>query len=647
MHRFFNFKLLFGVFVFFFLCAPSFAAPRFLTLPFKDHEVKLQQGWVYTFGNQSACGHQGIDYIKGTIDNSATWQAFDVVAAVDGEAVLRTSVSYGDYITIKSVIDGATYYTLYAHLDDTKRKLNLETVIYVTRGQVIGVAGKTGVDSNGVLHLHFELSKGGFGQSTCQGVNQCGTCRLDPYGIYGQRSQYPTSTTSPCSSGSYWTQCFPTVIQANISADSTNWHPDGTLLKNKDPNAQTVWLIQNKRKRAIPSTESFNANRLGWWRIINVSQTELDCYEQGDNLGGAPRLLKSNQTQITYLIKDNRYKSALTSAAVFEGLGYRSSDVTGVGDSDIISYQNDPAAPLLDSPFPEGTLVKKVNDQAVYVITNGKKRLIASAGVFEKLGYNWGHIISELSADTVDNIEEIPEPIDDNTIAHCNNGVTTFGGPDPTSTFVTTASTSSASPTLNQPTVITITVTNTGGTADDVIVDTEIYNSSGQKVFQDFRAHQYFATNQSQTYTSPSWMPSVSGQYRVKIGIFNSSWTTNYHWNDNALILNVGGGSTPPPANYQIDIWWPTDGAQVSGTQPFQAIVTDLGLSQYNLYWQVDNGQLNFIPDNFNNSPHKEVLVDLSGWNWRGTGPYLVNFVAKDLNGNTIAQRAVNIYVSP
>jgi murein DD-endopeptidase MepM/ murein hydrolase activator NlpD len=219
--------------------------------------------------------------------------------------------------------------------------------------------------------------------------------------------------------------------------------------------------------------------------------------------------------------------------------------------------------------------------------------------------------------------------------------------PAPIPAFATSASANPSPATLNQAVTIATAINNTGGAASDVIVDTEIYNSSNQKVFQSFSEHQNFATNQAQSYTL-SWTPTAAGQYTVKIGIFNNNWSVNYAWNDNALTVNVGSGAPPPPppATYSVDIWWPTDGGQMSGIQPFKALVTNLAVSQYTMYWQVDGGGLVLMPDNAQDYPHKEVSVDLSGWNWRGSGPYSVNFVAKDVNGNIITQRAINIYVA-
>ena len=39
------------------------------------------------------------------------------------------------------------------------------------------------------------------------------------------------------------------------------------------------------------------------------------------------------------------------------------------------------------------------------------------------------------------------------------------------------------------------------------------------------------------------------------------------------------------------------------------------------------------------------AAVDVSGWNWNGNGPYVVNFVAKNSAGQVVAQKAVTIYI--
>lgn len=222
-------------------------------------------------------------------------------------------------------------------------------------------------------------------------------------------------------------------------------------------------------------------------------------------------------------------------------------------------------------------------------------------------------------------------------------------GPTPTPatgpTFATSASSTPNAASVNQVVTVTTSITITGGAASDAIVDVEIYNTSGQRVFQQFFEHQAFLTGQTRSYSS-TWTPTVAGQYKVKIGVFNNTWGVNYSWNDGALAFNVGSTSpAPTTTTYTSDVWWPAEGSQLSGTQPFKAVVNNLAISQYTMYWQVDEGGLVLMSDSAQDYPHKEASVDVSGWNWRGLGPYRVNFVAKDLDGNVIAQRAVTIYV--
>jgi hypothetical protein len=227
--------------------------------------------------------------------------------------------------------------------------------------------------------------------------------------------------------------------------------------------------------------------------------------------------------------------------------------------------------------------------------------------------------------------------------------------PQGNATFATSASAGPA--TQGQAVNVTSSVKNTSGNnASNLIVDTEIYDSNNSKVFQNYLGGQNINAGQTQNYNS-SWTPNSNGTYVVKIGIFNSDWSQNYNWNNSAGTINVGSSSNnpppPPPPNNPppnspgpLDIWWPTDGTSVSGVQPFKAMVENLNVSQYQMYWQVDGDHLNQMGDSQADYPHKESLVDLSGWNWHSDNNYNLNFVAKDLNANTIAQKAITIHVT-
>ena len=96
-----------------------------------------------------------------------------------------------------------------------------------------------------------------------------------------------------------------------------------------------------------------------------------------------------------------------------------------------------------------------------------------------------------------------------------------------------------------------------------------------------------------------------------------------------------------------MSVWWPTDNVTVSGTQPFKALVSGMSVENYQMYWQVDGGQLNLMSNDYRDYPHKESMVDLAGWTWRASGEYRVNFIAKDLSGSTLAQNQITIITNP
>ncbi|MBI4134892.1 MAG: hypothetical protein HY471_02195 [Candidatus Sungbacteria bacterium] len=201
-----------------------------------------------------------------------------------------------------------------------------------------------------------------------------------------------------------------------------------------------------------------------------------------------------------------------------------------------------------------------------------------------------------------------------------------------------------------QPATITANVQNSGSTATGTIVDLEVYNPSGAKVLQQFFDNQSFSQNQSRDY-SATWTPNQTGDHILKIGAFASNWTTNYTWNDRAAVMNVTDSSprsptsTPPSSESSIDIWWPTDGVHAGGTQPLKALVKNWPVSDYNMFWQVDGDRMNPTYDSFESWQHKEAWVDLSNWNWKGEGPYQLNFRAETHVGTIIGQRAINIFV--
>ena len=82
-------------------------SPKFLTLPFKEPDIRITQGWYYdSFPMSRSCEHPndipggmrhcGIDYIK-----SSPGQTFEVVAAASGRARRFDSPTAGTFVIIE------------------------------------------------------------------------------------------------------------------------------------------------------------------------------------------------------------------------------------------------------------------------------------------------------------------------------------------------------------------------------------------------------------------------------------------------------------------------------------------------------------------------------------------------------------------
>ena len=119
---------------------PSDPIPNFLTLPYTEGAINLQQGWFYNDGGT----HEGIDYVNGEIDNSGSWQPFIIAASEEGEAFYRPGYNcgWGNVVILRHPpVSGITYYTAYAHLASSP--LPVEDCTSVSRGETIGLAGAT------------------------------------------------------------------------------------------------------------------------------------------------------------------------------------------------------------------------------------------------------------------------------------------------------------------------------------------------------------------------------------------------------------------------------------------------------------------------------------------------------------------------
>ncbi|HEY0908216.1 MAG TPA: glycoside hydrolase family 6 protein [Candidatus Paceibacterota bacterium] len=112
-----------------------------------------------------------------------------------------------------------------------------------------------------------------------------------------------------------------------------------------------------------------------------------------------------------------------------------------------------------------------------------------------------------------------------------------------------------------------------------------------------------------------------------------------------ASALSLGSMMMPGTAMAAgtVETWWPAQNASVQGTQPFKAIVKDMNVWDYKMYWSVDGGSENAMYDSWQDYQHKEAMVDLTNWKWNSNGSYNVAFIARSHSGAEIARTSVTI----
>lgn len=233
------------------------------------------------------------------------------------------------------------------------------------------------------------------------------------------------------------------------------WHsyfsktfPNGSLVQVKGEPG--IWLIQNGMKRPF-LTKGALTSRFDLNKVIQVNKSDLDSYSKGSPIKFPQYSLLRSPRGTIYLIVDDT-KRGISSAEVFKKIGYNPEEVVEASWEDLNSYVDGqpinestsyPTGALLQDKrtggiywveegtkaalwdpvllntkfknmsivqvepikflnyktidpvkFDDGELLTPNNSAAVYVIDEGKKRVISSAEIFESFGYKWENVVT-------------------------------------------------------------------------------------------------------------------------------------------------------------------------------------------------------------------------------------------------------------
>src|SRR5579884_1586005 len=118
-------------------------------------------------------------------------------------------------------------------------------------------------------------------------------------------------------------------------------------------------------------------------------------------------------------------------------------------------------------------------------------------------------------------------------------------------------------------TTIAFTVTDTGtASLTNANIELQVFDASNNAVVTNVWSGQNFAGGQNHQYSYTWNVPAsqATGTYTAMIGVFDSGWSTNYHWNSTGATITVTTAQAPPSA----DSVTPNGGAGTSQTFAFQ-----------------------------------------------------------------------------
>jgi hypothetical protein len=168
-------------------------------------------------------------------------------------------------------------------------------------------------------------------------------------------------------------------ITIDNSLDSVPLDSAVSLKRLAKGSGPTIYLMDQGQKKPIPNPDIFLNWGFRWEDIVIVSDAYLNSRPTGPML---KRIAKAPSSSTVYLM-DQNMKKPIPDIATFQRYGFRWEDLVTVSDEFLSFYR--------PTSFLKG--LNKGSRQAVYLIENGKKRLIPNPQTFQRYGFRWEDII--------------------------------------------------------------------------------------------------------------------------------------------------------------------------------------------------------------------------------------------------------------
>jgi hypothetical protein len=187
--------------------------------------------------------------------------------------------------------------------------------------------------------------------------------------------------------------------------------PNRSLIRVK--NKPTVYAVEDGIKQPIPSVEVLSSQGLSFGEVEVIEQDEADTYADGDAVCYADGTLvkedDENKPEV-YVIADGEKKHIQNPKAFEDLFGNDRWDKIVKVMPGVLGLYRSRAALKSNSVYPEGSLIREVNKQTVYLVEGGKKKPITSKEIFEARKLDWGKVV-EISKERLGKISTANETL--------------------------------------------------------------------------------------------------------------------------------------------------------------------------------------------------------------------------------------------
>jgi len=177
------------------------------------------------------------------------------------------------------------------------------------------------------------------------------------------------------------------------------YYPDGSLLQAKDEPG--VWLLEYGFKRPFLNKGAL-VSRYDINKIIVVDKTELDKYETGTPIKFSNYSLLHQPDGKIFLLVDDHIRH-IDTMETFRWIGFNPEEIISVDFADLAIY-NEGSPITIKSAYPMGALLKNIETGGVYYVEDGVKHSLIAVEILQINYPNYSLI--NVTAEELDQYEE-------------------------------------------------------------------------------------------------------------------------------------------------------------------------------------------------------------------------------------------------